>query len=360
MLSALRTVTASVAQPTPCYHLLWQWSFPSMHLYYLFFSSCLELLHLFLLLPLLATSFHLFCHPSGHHSAFSLSLSALHPGIGPSLPSSPPLLSSSVPIRRNLIGNQSFWWKNGLGLTITLPWVLPAERGVQKRLYTGTVEGKVNAADSLSLTLFMHSFSLRHTLLISVFLSSKFVSLLAALHSYSETSRHHPPHTTTHWVSMHVAMQCFLLLLNERKAQVNSAALAWMVFGEVGFAARRWTSHPWGCGVYVWGIDCTCVWVASSLAQHTRLPFKALPRCSNWLCGPSELRYCCLVKHVTIHLQRLNKIIRFGKDDKIIGFLGGEMFLNVFVYMLICMLLYICIKRAQANMSRVSQASKES
>lgn len=36
------------------------------------------------------------------------------------------------------------------------------------------------------------------------------------------------------------------------------------------------------------------------------------------------------------------------------------MFLNVFVYMLICMLLYICIKRAQANMSRVSQASKES
>ncbi len=65
------------------------------------------------------------------------------------------LLSPSVPIRRNLIGNQSFWWKNGVGLSITIPWVLPAERGVQKRLYTGTVEGKVNATDSLSLGPFL-------------------------------------------------------------------------------------------------------------------------------------------------------------------------------------------------------------
>lgn len=84
------------------------------------------------------------------------------------LPSSPPRLSPSVPIRRNLIGNQSFWWKNGVGLSITVPWVLPAEREVQKRLYTGTVEGKVNAADSLSLALFpclfIHSSSLRQTL----------------------------------------------------------------------------------------------------------------------------------------------------------------------------------------------------
>lgn len=56
----------------------------------------------------------------------------------------------AVPIRRNLIGNQSFWGKNGPWLSITVPWVLPAERGVQKRLYAGTVVGKVNAADSLS------------------------------------------------------------------------------------------------------------------------------------------------------------------------------------------------------------------
>ncbi|KAF3851187.1 hypothetical protein F7725_012959 [Dissostichus mawsoni] len=46
------------------------------------------------------------------------------------------------------IRNQSFWWKNGVGLSITIPWVLPAEREVQKRLHTGTVEGKVNAADT--------------------------------------------------------------------------------------------------------------------------------------------------------------------------------------------------------------------
>ncbi|CAB1423608.1 unnamed protein product [Pleuronectes platessa] len=52
------------------------------------------------------------------------------------------LLFSSLPIRRNLIGNQSFWWKNGVGLSVTVPWVLPGERGVQKRLYTGTEEGK--------------------------------------------------------------------------------------------------------------------------------------------------------------------------------------------------------------------------
>ncbi|TNN67610.1 hypothetical protein EYF80_022179 [Liparis tanakae] len=44
--------------------------------------------------------------------------------------------------KRNLIGNQSFQGKNGVGLSVTIPWVLPAERGVQKRLYTGTVEAK--------------------------------------------------------------------------------------------------------------------------------------------------------------------------------------------------------------------------
>lgn len=77
-----------------------------------------------------------------------------------SLFSSPLLLSPTVPIRRNLIGNQSFWGKNGVGLSITVPWVLPAERGVQKRLYTGTVAGKVNVADSLSLALFQKMSSL--------------------------------------------------------------------------------------------------------------------------------------------------------------------------------------------------------
>lgn len=69
----------------------------------------------------------------------------------------PPFLLTSllaVPIRRNLIGNQSFWGKNGAWLSITVPWVLPAERGVQKRLYVGTVVGKVNAVDSLSSALF--------------------------------------------------------------------------------------------------------------------------------------------------------------------------------------------------------------
>lgn len=60
----------------------------------------------------------------------------------------------AVPIRRNLIGNQSFWGKNGAWLSITVPWVLPAERGVQKRLCAGTVVGKVNAADTLSSALF--------------------------------------------------------------------------------------------------------------------------------------------------------------------------------------------------------------
>lgn len=97
-------------------------------------------------------------------------------GLCRSLPSSPPHLSSSVPIRRNLIGNQSFWWKNGAGLSITVPWVLPAERGVQKRLHIGTAVGKVNAADSLSLAVApcVQSFSLTHTLLL--FLYSRLVA----------------------------------------------------------------------------------------------------------------------------------------------------------------------------------------
>lgn len=60
----------------------------------------------------------------------------------------------AVPIRRNLIGNQSFWGKNGAWLSVTVPWVFAAERGVQKRLCAGTVVGKVNAADSLSSALF--------------------------------------------------------------------------------------------------------------------------------------------------------------------------------------------------------------
>lgn len=49
------------------------------------------------------------------------------------LPSSPPFRFLLVRIRRNLIGNQSFGGKNGVGLSITLPWVPAAERGGQKR-----------------------------------------------------------------------------------------------------------------------------------------------------------------------------------------------------------------------------------
>lgn len=116
-----------------------------------------------------------------------------------SFPSSPPLLSPSVPIRRNLIGNQSFWWKNGVGLSITVPWVLPAERGVQKRLYTGTVEGKVNAADSLSLALFSLSLypfvlSQKHTLSISLFFLFSSLCFLQPFspptHTLTETQTH--------------------------------------------------------------------------------------------------------------------------------------------------------------------------
>lgn len=114
-----------------------------------FFRCCSgNFSHLFLLsslfVPLLA--------PSNPFFAASQFVSSLF--------SSPLLLSPTVPIRRNLIGNQSFWGKNGVGLSVTVPWVLPAERGVQKRLYTGTVVGKVNVADSLSLALFRKMSSL--------------------------------------------------------------------------------------------------------------------------------------------------------------------------------------------------------
>lgn len=157
------------------------WPALPIHLYSSPSSSSLCLLHLFLFLPppFYSSPPFLFCFWPlltffSHHSAFSPP--ALHLGVRPSLPSSPPLLSPSVPIRRNLIGNQSFWWKNGVGLSITVPWVLPAERGVQKRLYTGTVEGKVNAADSLSLLSFRVSLSIlflsdTHSLYLSFFLT---------------------------------------------------------------------------------------------------------------------------------------------------------------------------------------------
>lgn len=49
------------------------------------------------------------------------------------LPSSLPFPFLSVRIRRNLIGNQSFGGKNGVGLSVTVPWVPAAERGGQKR-----------------------------------------------------------------------------------------------------------------------------------------------------------------------------------------------------------------------------------
>lgn len=62
-----------------------------------------------------------------------------------------------------------------MGLSITVPWVLPAERGVQKRLYTGTVAGKVNVADSLSLALFRKMSSLFFFFFLS---RTLFISLL--------------------------------------------------------------------------------------------------------------------------------------------------------------------------------------
>lgn len=143
-----RTGTANVPQPPSCHQcmlcvvtsLLF-----SIFLPYAFWNCLMifaNLFYFFSFLPLLlSTSFFLLlfspsCPPS------------------PYLPFLAFLFSPPVPIRRNLIGNQSFWWKNGVGLSITVPWVLSAERGVQKRLYAGTVEGKVNAADSLSLALF--------------------------------------------------------------------------------------------------------------------------------------------------------------------------------------------------------------
>lgn len=141
----------------------------------------------FLSLPPLALANSLFATFLLFFSPFLLLLNTFHfipthllslplllvSGLRRSLPSSPPLLSPSVPIRRNLIGNQSFWWKNGVGLSITVPWVLPAERGVQKRLHIGTAVGKVNAADSLSLAVFpcVQDFSLTHTLTFSLFQS---------------------------------------------------------------------------------------------------------------------------------------------------------------------------------------------
>lgn len=146
---------------------------------------------LFSLVLLLATS-----HFFSPLPTFLLGFFSLPPPMCLSFPaflSSFPPLSPSVPIRRNLIGNQSFWWKNGVGLSVTVPWVLPAERGVQKRLYTGTVEGKVNAADSLSLALFIQSFSLRHT---HFSLSPSFYpfSSLAVFHFHPKT---HTKHTYT-------------------------------------------------------------------------------------------------------------------------------------------------------------------
>lgn len=180
MSSVPRTGTTGVPQPTLCHHRMWCEASPphSSILFFLFLLSTLAasvsvFVTLFYSSPPFLSCFWPLLTFVSHHSAFSLPV--LHLSIHLSLPSSPPLPSSSVPIRRNLIGNQSFWWKNGVGLSITVPWVLPAEREVQKRLYTGTVVGKVNAADSLSLALvpclFIHSFSLRHTLSISLFLS---------------------------------------------------------------------------------------------------------------------------------------------------------------------------------------------
>lgn len=171
--------TTSVPQPTLRHHSMWCEASPAHSLLFVLFllSALAASVSVFVTLfysspPFLSCFWPLLTFVS-HHS--DLSLPVLHLSICLSLPSSPPRLSSSVPIRRNLIGNQSFWWKNGVGLSITVPWVLPAERGVQKRLYTGTVVGKVNAADSLSLALipclFIHSFSLRHTLYLSFSIS---------------------------------------------------------------------------------------------------------------------------------------------------------------------------------------------
>lgn len=147
------------------------------------FYFCHLLLLIFSLFVLLLNTFHFIpTHP--------LSLPPLIvSGLCRSLPSSPPLLSPSVPIRRNLIGNQSFWWKNGVGLSITIPWVLPAERGVQKRLHIGTAVGKVNAADSLSLAVFpcVQSFSLTYTL---TFFSIPVLSHLSCCVHVPASARH--------------------------------------------------------------------------------------------------------------------------------------------------------------------------
>lgn len=127
---------------------------------------CPALIHLYSSLSLLLDSFVSlfatlfyssslllsFFWPLLYTPLLSLPLSSISMSVPFFLPPllSSPLLSPAVPIRRNLIGNQSFWWKNGVGLSVTIPWVLPAERGVQKGFYAGTVEGKVNVADSLS------------------------------------------------------------------------------------------------------------------------------------------------------------------------------------------------------------------
>lgn len=209
--------------------------------------STLLLLFLFCFWPILT----LFSH---HSVVF---LSTCPPSRCPSFPFLPLLPSSSpsVPIRRNLIGNQSFWWKNGVGLSVTVPWVLPAERGVQKRLYTGTVERKVNAADSLSLAVFLclsiHSFSLRHTLSLALF----FLSFKLFLH----LARAHPP-THTHTHSMHMRPFSSSQRVNSRAGELSCPWPDGVCWGRICSSPLHYPSFGMRC-VWLWnGLRvCVCV-----------------------------------------------------------------------------------------------------
>lgn len=277
------TGTASVPQPPSCHQRMLCVGIPFGFILSLF----LKLFRLFFF----------FWRTFGNISLFLTQLCflspALHLHICPFLHSLSPLLSPSVPIRRNLIGNQSFWWKNGVGLSITVPWVLSAERGVQKRLYAGTVEAKLNAADSLSLALvpclFIYSFlSETHALFTPPYppnLFRSFPILLPFIHSKTHTLK-----------------TCILLLVGVFSfSGPNIVQWGWLCspplhHPSIGMQLGEWIVH-------------VCVHVSKPPPAWHRtqpLPFKALRMCSNWLHCPCELRYYCLVKHVKKHLQRLS------------------------------------------------------
>lgn len=152
-----------------------------------------------------------------------------------------------------------------MGLSITVPWVLPAERGVQKRLYTGTVVGKVNAADSLSLALvpclFIHSFSLRHTL----YLSFSIFLVLFSSRCLSFSLRNTPPTPHMHLVHMH----SFFPSQREKSiaGELSCPCLDGVWWCLVGIAARCCTFRPLGCGVCDCGVDRVWVCVCMSHPQ---------------------------------------------------------------------------------------------